>query len=70
MKATDKLVMGFNETSFVHSIFFPLWNFLQWPLLYFFMTKEKFHMCGMELCDREKDLIIGRRGSWNNSKQN
>lgn len=28
----------------------------------FFMTK-KFHMCGMELCDREKDLIIARRGA-------
>ena len=36
----------------------------------FFMTKKKFHMCGMELSDREKDFIIGRRGSWNNSKEN
>lgn len=63
--------VGFNKTSLCSLYFFPSMEFPSMATsVFFWRTKKKFHMCGMELCDREKDLIIARRGSWNNSKEN
>ena len=37
----DKLVMGFNETSFVHSIIFPSMEFPSMATSVYFYDKEK-----------------------------